>query len=327
MRFLLHPIRRSAQSSTTTAVGRRAVDNKTATLTPSMSMPSSNDRSKSNNSSNNNKSSNDVNNLTKSWGQQCSHNCGCVVRFETTVDQQSKEIVSASYVAKVIMTRFDRDTGRLEPIYTTRTHRPMVQECTCPSLHTLAQQVTAYLPKKRLDQIQNMNQFTTTRSSPAFRHAVLAEHNLPRSNTHCFDVLEEAFCGVIDGSVPTKRRLDADYAKMLASECLQRPLVVHCSQTRQTQLSEHHGGRKDTRRNSGVSTNGTRSRNGSIGMDRTTLSMTTPRTASTLRMFDINNDHWDEEEYAEKVSSHKSNGDRYDWVSYIDKMYEKEESA
>jgi hypothetical protein len=351
MRFLLHPIRRSAQANNALGVSKRAADtSKKGTLTSSMSMPSKSPgmlsstpsmkvNESSNYRSNITSNNNDKGKMTKSWGQQCSPNCGCVLRFETTIDQKSKEIVSAHYIAKIVMTKFDKDTKRLEPIYTTRTQRPMVQDCTCPSLHTLAQEVISYLPNKRLDQIQNMNQFSTTRSSPAFRHAVLAEHNLPRSNRHCFDVVEEAFCGVIEGSVPTKRRLDADYNKILTAEYLHRPLVVHCTQTKQTQLlSEHHGGRRDaSRRDRGYNTNSTivsssssskgSRNNGSIGMDRNKLSMTTPRTASTLRMFDINSDHWDEEEYAERVSTYKSNGIRYDWVSYIDKKYENEESA
>jgi hypothetical protein len=37
----------------------------------------------------------------QAWGQQCSPNCGCTVRFETTIDPTDHyQITSASYHAK-----------------------------------------------------------------------------------------------------------------------------------------------------------------------------------------------------------------------------------
>jgi hypothetical protein len=342
MRFLLYPLRRAGPPiSTTSAAGKRATDKKATILTPQTStspstvVSSSASAVKAENppskyQASDGDSASASNNLTKSWGQQCSRACGCVLRFEASVDVDTKRIVHAAYVAKSVVTTIDTETGRLEPVYTTRTHRPMLQICTCPSLHTLARHVTSYLPDKRVDQIQNMNQFTLPRSSAAFRHAVLAEHNLPRSNTHCFDVLEEAFCGVIEGTIPARRRLNAEFGTLLTAECLERPvLVVHRHEPKpRQQYSEHHGGRRDaTRRGAQGRSSGVLIGRNGIGIDNNKLAMTTPRTASTLRMFDINAEYWEEEEYAEKVASRKSNGTRLDWVAYIDEMYENEESA
>ena len=262
------------------------------------------------------------NDLTRSWGQQCSPSCGCVLRFETKTDDKQR-IVFSNYVAKSVVTTIDRENGgRLAPVYTTRKSRPMFQECKCESLHELAQHVTSYLPNKRWDHVQGMNNFTFRRSSNAFRHAVLSEHGLPRSDTHCFDVVEEAFTGMLNGNVPSKRRTNAPFEKVLAAECLQRPLVHYCK-TKKNYIEEElqipHA-RDQTNENQSGSVNGR------LGVDMNRISMTTPKTISALGMFDINAENWlDEEEYGASATDMK--GDQFDWVSYVDELYMADDSA
>lgn len=263
-------------------------------------------------------------NLIRSWGQQCSPSCGCVLRFETKTDERQR-IVDCSYVAKSVVTKIDKGNGgRLTPVYTTRMSRPMFQECECESLHSLAKYVTSYLPNKRWDHVQGMNNFTFRRSSIAFRHAVLSEHDLPRSDTHCFDVVEEAFTGMLNGNVPSKRRKNAPFEKVLAAECLQRPLVHYCETKKnyvehisQTTLSRDE-------------TNGKQSASGheTLGVDRNRISMSTPKTMTALGMLDINSENWfDEEDYHGGGTTLDRNGNEFDWVSYVDELYMADDSA
>jgi hypothetical protein len=257
--------------------------------------------------------------LKRSWGQQCSPDCGCVVRFETKVDPVTQRIVEAKYHAKAVLTLVDKDNGgHLTPVYTTRTHRPMFQECKCETVHVLSAHVTSYLPNKRLDQIRGMNDFTFTRSSPAFRHAVLVENNLPRHHTHCFDVVEEAFTGMVNNTIPGRRKVNADYQKLLKAEYLEQPVVIQ---------AVYRGGS-----NSGGANKyqeeyiHPRSALGSLGSDKNRLSMSSPRSMTTLRMFDINAEYWDDEEHARETAKH-SRRNRFDWVAYVDEQYESKESA
>ena len=263
-------------------------------------------------------------NLTRSWGQQCSPSCGCVLRFETKTDERQR-IVDCSYVAKSVVTTIDKENGgRLTPVYTTRMSRPMFQECQCESLHSLAKHVTNYLPNKRWDNVQGMNNFTFQRSSIAFRHAVLSEHELPRSHTHCFDVVEEAFTGMLNGNVPSKRRQNAPFEKVLAAECLQQPLVHYCKtkmnyveDTGQTTLSRDQINGKHS--GSGL---------GALGVDRNRISMSTPKTMTALGMFDINAENWfDEEDCHRGGTTLDRNDNEFDWVSYVDELYMADDSA
>lgn len=263
-------------------------------------------------------------NLTKAWGQQCSPSCGCVLRFETKTDARQR-IVDCNYVAKSVVTTIDKDNGgRLAPVYTTRMSRPMFQECKCESLHALATQVTSYLPEKRWDHVQGMNNFISGRSSIAFRHAILSEHGLPRSDTHCFDVVEEAFTGMFNGNVPSKRRINAPFEKMLVAESLQRPLVHYCK-TRKNYVEETpqiSNPRDQTTENRSVSDHGR------LGVDRNRIFMSTPKTLTSLGMFDINAESWlDEEEYHQGGSATDSENNQFDWVSYVDELYMADDSA
>lgn len=258
------------------------------------------------------------NNTSKSWGQQCSVNCGCVLRFEARVDHMQR-IVDCNYVAKSVVTTIDKDNGgRLTPVYTTRMKRPMFQECKCKSVHALAESVTSYLPNKRWNNIKDMNDFVFTRSSLAFRHAVLAEHDLPRTDTHCFDVMEEAFTAMMNAKVPSKRRINAPFEKVLAAECLQRPVLVHYSRSEQSYVEEAHITSHQPHERFDIGDSADRR----LGVDRNRVSMSTSKTMNTLEMFDINAENWlDEENHEREEDKLKTmNTDELDWVTYVDEL-------
>jgi NifU-like protein involved in Fe-S cluster formation len=134
----------------------------------------------------------------KAWGQQCSPNCGCVIRFESNMDSDGK-IVSASYEAKTVLTSFNKN-GRLEPQYTTNHHKPLLGKCGCDTLHHLATGVTQHLSGRRLDQIRNT---LGGCSSPAVVHTVLKAQQLSTRDTHCFQVVEHALVGMVCGYLPS----------------------------------------------------------------------------------------------------------------------------
>jgi hypothetical protein len=270
------------------------------------------------------------NNTIKSWGQQCSPNCGCVLRFETTIDDNNKNeqrVIDCRYIAKSVVTTTITTTSssttvgsnndnqqqkQLVPVYTnTRKQRPMLQECKCQSLHKLAQQVTSFLINKKMNDIKSMNDsFTSSiRSTIAFRHSVLVDNNLSRNDTHCFDIVEEAYNGMMNQKIPSKRRYNHDdnFHNVLTAEySLQqgrRPQFVnskyveeedhyhnqnhhqHNMNTQhQLQQQQHHNhNRRRSTTREGFNSN-------MIGGDNNHTSISTPKNllSTRLRMFDIN---------------------------------------
>jgi hypothetical protein len=203
MRFLLNPVRTTAKSITKGSTCRAGIQASTKENSGKFS------------------SSNTSSNINKTWGQQCSPACGCVVRFEATVDPNSKTIIDSTYYAKSVISI--KKEGKLEPLYTNRTRQPMFKECDCKTLHDLAQKVSAYLPAKKIDRIRNLTEFSKNRSSPAFRHAVLADHGHSRNDTHCFDVLEEAFTAMVRGDMPKRRENNASFRKQLITDIVGNP--------------------------------------------------------------------------------------------------------
>lgn len=169
----------------------------------------------------------------KAWGQQCSPQCGCVIRFETTIDHSSQKILSSSVHTISIL----KDSNN-KPVMTSR-NRPMFQNCNCNTLNQLGKQVAEYLPNKKLQDIRNMTEFEGVRSSMAFRHAVLRTLDLsekkkqiketslkkidssavPREN--CYDVMEEAFLAMVRGHMPAPRQEENPNSSMFSS------LVIH----------------------------------------------------------------------------------------------------
>lgn len=248
-------------------------------------------------------------NLTKSWGQQCSPTCGCVLRFETKTDER-QNIIECIYVAKSVVTTVDKkNSGRLKPVYSTRKKRPMFQECKCQTLHALARQVTFYLPNNSWNHVLCMNDFTSIRSSVAFRHTVLSENGLPRRDTHCFDVVEEALTGLLNGRIPSKRRINEPFGILLAAGLRQLhgakgnyEDVIKTSQTHSKILeigSEQQG----------------------IGADSNFMLMSTPGTLTTLGIFGIGVENWMDEDACDKeADTMNSNSNELDWVSYFDEQ-------
>jgi len=258
------------------------------------------------------------NNLWKSWGQRCSPSCGCVLRFETDTDER-QYIVDCNYVAKSVVATIDeKNCGCLTPVHTTRLNKPMFQECECQSLHTLAKLVTSYLPNKRWNHIQGMNEYKCTRSSVAFRHAVLSEHDLPRTDTHCFDIVEEALSGMLNGNVPSKRRINLTFEKVLAAECLQRPPMFQHSRMEGNFIED---GIKLSQPDDQIIENGIESVQRRQGVYRNRICMSTSKTIASLGIFDINAEIWSEEDECNtgKIEMDSKNNN-FDWVSYVDEL-------
>lgn len=152
----------------------------------------------------------------KAWGQQCSPNCGCTVRFETELDGK-KQISSASYSAKMFITtkqKTEHGLEYLQPVLTDQgensKRRPIVKDCTCKTVHVLSEHIVKILPSLSLSQAQNQLEFTGVRSSDAFRDQVLKKHKLLNKNSErgkkCFDLVEEALTACLKGYMPRPRK-------------------------------------------------------------------------------------------------------------------------
>jgi NifU-like protein involved in Fe-S cluster formation len=178
--------------------------------------------------------------IRHAWGQQCSPSCGCIVRFEAAIDDDSKRIESITYHAKTLVTKTtsvpssatatfgheeqEQHEQSLQVVLTSK-GRPMTKACTCTAVHTLCQAICSNLQQPQLQQhtftrnhysrpaplslstVKNMMEFQSHRSSLAFARTVLLAQDLsPTKQQHCFDVVEEAFTAVIKGHLPKPRR-------------------------------------------------------------------------------------------------------------------------
>jgi hypothetical protein len=168
----------------------------------------------------------------RAWGQQCSPNCGCILRFDVSLSplsafSSSQTVIDASYNAKRVMTAPSSAKGLLRPLlteHTSLTPQPILTSCTCPTLHALAKQVVNHLPEKTLQTLRNEvnTGIVGDRSSLPFRHTVLKENVLPQLQTqerkwsisqqkkdksdkfndtakhfHCYDLVEEALLSLL----------------------------------------------------------------------------------------------------------------------------------
>jgi len=159
--------------------------------------------------------------IVQTWGQQCSPNCGCALRFNADIDTKNQNrIATVTYHAKTVITTASTSTdGKtiLQPLLTQSGDaggkgRPMLKECSCSTLHVLAKSITEELTRLTLSQAQNQLEFSGMRSSTAFRYSVLKKYNLlnkkgkiVNDNIHhehegkCFDLVEEALVACIKG--------------------------------------------------------------------------------------------------------------------------------
>lgn len=182
-------------------------------------------------------------NEIKAWGQHCSPNCGCTIRFETSLDSSTNQILSATYEARTIVTKVetsnnnDGNTHRtgatttyLQPVLThsrkpSHQGRPLIKSCKCDTLHGLAKTITKVLPTYTLPQAQNQLEYAGNRSSPAFRYTALKHLNLLNASLdsktfanknqnldinsipegRCWDLVEEALTACIQGYIPKPR--------------------------------------------------------------------------------------------------------------------------
>eukprot|EP00525_Craspedostauros_australis_P002080 CAMPEP_0198123268 /NCGR_PEP_ID=MMETSP1442-20131203/37132_1 /TAXON_ID= /ORGANISM="Craspedostauros australis, Strain CCMP3328" /LENGTH=319 /DNA_ID=CAMNT_0043782445 /DNA_START=128 /DNA_END=1087 /DNA_ORIENTATION=- len=165
---------------------------------------------------------------TKTWGQRCSETCGCLLRFETTIDPQTQRITDVSYDAKTLLTTTitsaqlpAENRTKLQPQLTNRTGRPMMAPCKCETVHELCAQAVDFLPGQTMHSARNMMEFASFRSSDALRHAILIKHERPTSDLHCFDLVEESLAAAIHGYMPSRRRRRAEaYGSMLSRRLL-----------------------------------------------------------------------------------------------------------
>lgn len=176
-------------------------------------------------------------NLTKAWGQQCSPNCGCAIRFEVNMSpDHGHQIMDATYHAVQVVSSLSlkespksdlqsrNEIGKRirQPITTNRTaaSRPILKTCTCTTLHKLASEIVSRLPTLTLAQAQNQLEFSGVRSPNSFRYTVLRDilssipsHTKDVKNpkwiqryTPCYDLVEEAIIACLKGYMPKPRR-------------------------------------------------------------------------------------------------------------------------
>jgi len=164
---------------------------------------------------------------SKAWGQQCSHKCGCVVRFECEVNESNK-IIASNYHAKTVMTKHDKtNPGNLKPVLThSKSPRPVLQECSCTTLHNLASNISNKITYHSLEEVRNMTEFKGIRSSEAFRYAALHNNNLSTKDTHCFDIVEEAFTAMIRGNMLSPRQEEEKDKMSFISDDFKRSRIL-----------------------------------------------------------------------------------------------------
>ena len=174
--------------------------------------------------------------ISRTFGQQCSPNCGCIVRFEANIDHNSNNrIISMTYDAKAVVSIVSKSskhgTMTLSPIFTeSHSKKPLLSDCKCKTVHSLAKNVVETIQQMTLSQAQAQLEFLGVRSSPAFRYTVLRKHDLLRSvprnalqpqtiehnknshdsivnveHGHCFDLIEDALTACLNGYIPKPR--------------------------------------------------------------------------------------------------------------------------
>jgi hypothetical protein len=239
----------------------------------------------------------------KTFGQQCSPHCGCVLRFEATLDS-SGDIQAATYHAKQVVCTQSK-TRQLQPTLTvSREKKPLLVDCTCPSLHKLAKQVVAHLPQQQ--SVRNQVEFTGVRSSLAFSHAVLTKHKLnPMESTHCLDLVEDALTAMIRQRVPAPRRSQhANFGQLLYH---QHQIVLE--QAEEEEFVERFG--RALRR--------VRKPRNVYGKDHSE-GMAMPRSLSVLAMLDLV-EQQEEEDASPRMVNKNTTTTMMDWEMYVDELH------
>lgn len=240
---------------------------------------------------------------TRAWGQQCSPDCGCVVRFEANIGEDN-EIQSAKYHAKTVLTTYVN--GQLEPQMTLNqlNPKPIMKECNCSTLHSIASEVTSFLKDKNiLSTVRNQMEFTGPRSSVAFQHAVLANLDLPRTDTHCFDLVEEALAAMVKGYIPGQRTKKTSFQQHLANHY--QPKITEDDELDEEFVVRYGRALRRIRK----------TRFGSDGP----MNISSTRNISALRMFDLNLDE-EEHEHNMQKSTEPPQTRTMDWEAYVDEM-------
>jgi hypothetical protein len=252
---------------------------------------------------------------TKTFGQQCSPHCACVLRFEAYLSENGT-VESASYFAKTLVCTQSKTTGHLEPIVSSYSSsaraQPLFVECTCPSLHKLAKQVTAHLHTKSFQkELRNAVEFTGNRSSLAFTHAVLHRFGLDTSATHCHDLVEDALTSMIrQAPAPKQRAAKHNFAQWLEEHY--KPILSEETEESETEKVTRYG--HSLRRQE-------RKARHWIGKDRD-ASATNPRLLSALHLVDM--DLLVEDDAPLLVtSSAGANQKKLDWETYVDEQYKR----
>lgn len=235
------------------------------------------------------------------WGQQCSPQCGCVVRFQAKVDETNGRLIEAEYFAKSVVSM--EKNGRLAPVYTTTTKRPMLSPCKCKTVHTLANSILSHIENQKTTNLRNWTEFTFTRASTAFRRAALANLQLPVQDKHCFDLVEEAFTALVKGYIPPARRRP-DFEDMMKSS-FKAEKAINDEDEMYTQP--------------GATIEST---------SKLSLSMSLPGGMSTLNMLDLQEESYMNDEYDQPQDKTTQNGHpTMDWLTFVDEQYHKAESA
>lgn len=242
-------------------------------------------------------SSTEIPSSQRRWSQQCSATCGCVLRLEASIDA-SGIVQSAVYHAKQVVT-----DAKLVPI-TTRKGRIMFQRCRCSSLHQLASHIVDYLPSQNSQRLRNLVEFQQTRSSRAFQRSVLQAQKLPSTDTHCFDVAEEALTALLKGYLPKSRQSNTPEEWKYLVEFSSQGTLLEDEQEDWMALTRSRYMWKDED-------------------DRVPFDSSSNVFFNALKMFD-----WNMEQNELMIKKNERQQRRnlpIDWVSYVDEMHFREE--
>mmetsp|Transcript_11162 Transcript_11162/g.12446 ORF Transcript_11162/g.12446 Transcript_11162/m.12446 type:complete len:269 (+) Transcript_11162:64-870(+) len=238
----------------------------------------------------------------KVFGQQYSPQCSSVLRFEALLDEKDK-VESATYFVKRVA-RFIICAHNKQPA------QPLFVECTCPIIHKLSKQVVANLIGKSFSHtLRNMVEFTSTRSSPAFRHTVMEKYGLDSSSDQSsYDLVEQTLTSMIkQNNVSPRINRTNSYIQML-NESYQ-PLL---EQAEQEEFVERYGRALRRVRKPRY-----------LGKDHA-ISATPNSTLHDLSWLDVIDNYSSEQ--SSECKKQKNLQSPATWESYVDELYHGEQS-